>query len=84
MAWFTKSAKPPPPVQIRAAPPIFTQEILVFGWLHLKWMEFVSLFGTKPERVTLLNEVAPGFGGARLALGQRSKSTTQCDDANPC
>ena len=30
-------------------------------WLHAKWGEFVSLFGTKPSRIELLNKAAPGF-----------------------
>jgi hypothetical protein len=29
--------------------------------LHWKWNEYVILFGTKPERVDLLNAAAPGF-----------------------
>jgi hypothetical protein len=28
---------------------------------HFYWKEFVELFGTKPERITLLNETAPHF-----------------------
>jgi hypothetical protein len=35
MAWFTKFAKPPSPVQIRAAPPIFLEELIV--WLA-RWL----------------------------------------------
>jgi hypothetical protein len=30
-------------------------------WLHLKWRQFRVLFGTKPERVDLLNEAAGNF-----------------------
>src|SRR6266542_725941 len=29
--------------------------------LHWKWQEFVVLFGTKPERIELLNEAAGSF-----------------------
>ena len=29
--------------------------------LQLKWNEYVSLFGTKPERIDLLNAAAPAF-----------------------
>ena len=31
------------------------------AWLHWKWMEYLALFGTKPERVELLNEAAGPF-----------------------
>ena len=31
------------------------------AWLHLKWGEYVALFGTKPSRVELLNASARGF-----------------------
>jgi hypothetical protein len=31
------------------------------AWLHQKWEEYVALFGTKPSRVDLMNEVAPLF-----------------------
>jgi AbiU2 len=30
-------------------------------WLHLKWEEFVVLFGTSPERIELLNCAAKSF-----------------------
>jgi hypothetical protein len=29
--------------------------------IHFHWNEYVELFGTKPERITLLNETAPHF-----------------------
>jgi hypothetical protein len=29
--------------------------------LHLKWRDFVILYGTNPERIALLNKAAPGF-----------------------
>jgi hypothetical protein len=29
--------------------------------LHFDWLEYTELFGTKPERIVLLNEVAPQF-----------------------
>ncbi len=29
--------------------------------MHLEWNEYVELFGTKPERIILLNETAPWF-----------------------
>src|SRR4051812_48511545 len=32
-------------------------------WLHLKWRQFRELFGTKPERLELLNESAGGLFG---------------------
>lgn len=31
------------------------------AWLHLKWNEFVALFGTSAERVDLVNKAAPAF-----------------------
>jgi hypothetical protein len=31
------------------------------SWLYCEWHEYVALFGTKPSRVTLLNEAAPVF-----------------------
>jgi AbiU2 len=31
------------------------------AWLHLKWNNFEVLFGTKPERIDLLNLAAPVF-----------------------
>lgn len=31
------------------------------AWLFLKWDNYVELFGSKPSRVDLLNEAAPGF-----------------------
>ncbi len=30
-------------------------------WLHRKWATYVILFGTKPERIELLNSAAPAF-----------------------
>ena len=32
-------------------------------WIHLKWKEFRTLFGTSPERIAFLNEAAPAFFG---------------------
>lgn len=31
------------------------------SWLHWKWGEYVTLFGSKPERIDLLNESAGAF-----------------------
>lgn len=31
------------------------------GWIHRKWADYVALFGTKPERLELLNRAAPSF-----------------------
>lgn len=31
------------------------------AWIHSKWAQYVVLFGTKPERVELLNKAAPSF-----------------------
>ncbi|MBC7226255.1 MAG: hypothetical protein H5T61_03375 [Thermoflexales bacterium] len=31
------------------------------AWLHVKWQEYVELFGKKPSRVDLLNKAAPLF-----------------------
>ena len=31
------------------------------AWIHSKWTQYVILFGTKPERVELLNKAAPAF-----------------------
>ncbi len=30
-------------------------------YLHSKWMEYVTLYGSKPERIPLLNKAAPTF-----------------------
>jgi hypothetical protein len=30
-------------------------------WLHMKWADFVELFGKKPSRIVLLNQAAPAF-----------------------
>src|SRR5438093_1029198 len=30
-------------------------------WLHIKWQEYVALFGKDESRVDLLNKAAPGF-----------------------
>jgi hypothetical protein len=30
-------------------------------WLHIKWSQFVEIFGTTPERIGLLNKAAPSF-----------------------
>ena len=32
-------------------------------WLHIKWDEYVELFGTKPSRIELLKRAAPRFFG---------------------
>jgi hypothetical protein len=37
---------------------VLWQEI---AWLHMKWHQYVVLFGTKESRVALLNEAAPAF-----------------------
>ena len=31
------------------------------AWLHMKWREYVTLFGTSPARIELLNKAAPSF-----------------------
>lgn len=31
------------------------------AWLHVKWQEYVELFGTKPSRIDLMNRAAPLF-----------------------
>lgn len=31
------------------------------AWLHVKWAEYVELFGTKPARIDLINGAAPVF-----------------------
>lgn len=31
------------------------------AWLYAKWGQYVVLFGTKPDRINLLNEVSPFF-----------------------
>jgi hypothetical protein len=33
------------------------------AWLHLKWREYRSVFGTTEERIDLLNAAARGFFG---------------------
>lgn len=33
------------------------------AYLHLKWLEYVELYGSKPTRLQLLNQAAPGFFG---------------------
>ena len=30
-------------------------------WLHIKWSQFVEIFGATPERIDLLNRAAPSF-----------------------
>ena len=30
-------------------------------WLHIKWSQFVEIFGTTPGRIDLLNKAAPSF-----------------------
>jgi len=30
-------------------------------WLHLKWNDYTTLFGTKSERIDMLNSAAPAF-----------------------
>lgn len=38
-------------------------------WLHRKWGDYVALFGTKPERIEILNNCAPDFfGNVQTAL----------------
>jgi len=38
-------------------------------WLHRKWGDYVALFGTKPERIEILNSAAPDFfGNVQTAL----------------
>lgn len=38
-------------------------------WLHRKWGDYVALFGTKPERIEILNKAAPDFfGNVQTAL----------------
>ena len=31
------------------------------AWLHIKWRHYRELYGTKPERIELLNETSPMF-----------------------
>ncbi|HEV2039416.1 MAG TPA: hypothetical protein VGT81_05105, partial [Casimicrobiaceae bacterium] len=31
------------------------------AWRHLKWHEYVELFGTKESRIRLINRAAPTF-----------------------
>ena len=31
------------------------------AWVHIRWHEYVALYGDKPSRVALLNNTAPGF-----------------------
>lgn len=31
------------------------------AWLHIKWRQYVELYGTKPERIKLLNQAASLF-----------------------
>jgi hypothetical protein len=31
------------------------------AWLHLKWQQHRELYGTKPERIEILNSAAPAF-----------------------
>ena len=31
------------------------------AWVHLRWHEYVVLYGDKPSRAALLNKAAPGF-----------------------
>ena len=40
---------------------LFYQLGIECNWLHWKWGEYVTLFGTKPERIALLNDAAASF-----------------------
>ena len=31
------------------------------AWIHVKWAEYIALFGTDPGRIDLLNDAAPRF-----------------------
>ena len=31
------------------------------SWVHMKWGEYVTIFGTSEERVDLMNRAAPAF-----------------------
>ena len=41
--------------------PVFDELLKECASLHLKWHQFVELYGTKPERVDLLNKAAGFF-----------------------
>ena len=41
--------------------PLYAELWQEVAGLHMKWAEFVTLFGTKPSRIELLNKVAPEF-----------------------
>lgn len=41
--------------------PVFYELYNEFAWLHLRWHQFTILFGTKPERIELVNAAAGLF-----------------------
>lgn len=41
--------------------PLYAELWQEVAGLHMKWAEFVTLFGTKPSRIELLNKIAPEF-----------------------
>lgn len=43
--------------------PVFHRFFNECAWLHLKWREYVTLFGTSQSRLDLLNSTARGFFG---------------------
>lgn len=61
------------------------------SWLLLKWDQYCALFGTKPERVDLLNKAAPLFfavvedtlwDGILLHLRRLTDPASSCGKAN--
>jgi hypothetical protein len=41
--------------------PLYNELWQQIAWLHCKWDEYVTLFGTKPSRIGLLNQAAGRF-----------------------
>lgn len=40
---------------------IYSQLWQEVTWLHFKWEEYVEIYGTKPSRIDLINNIAPHF-----------------------
>jgi hypothetical protein len=50
------------------------QEVARF---HMKWLEYVELFGTKESRFDLMNQAAPcSFGWCKTCFGRTRYSTS--------
>jgi hypothetical protein len=64
MAWFTKSAKPPSPVQIRAAPPTILKE--------------PSVKRVETSAAALKGSLSVAYVGSFKSAGEKVSSDTGC------